>query len=121
MYPENEDHIFVNCIKVKEVRQVTNIWAKFFPESGDNVKDFLFVTDDPHDSSKSNVVKDLVKHAYFWLIWRSRNELLFKYRDFNPLAIANDIQSVTFLWFRNRCSAGKNTSWIDWCCNPLSL
>ncbi|KAJ9550272.1 hypothetical protein OSB04_014317 [Centaurea solstitialis] len=75
-YPETLNHLLMDCSKAVEVR---NIW-------------------------RLRIVKATVKQAYFWLLWKKRNVVLFNNSKFNSHLVANDIQSATFFWFHRRCS-----------------
>ena len=51
-----------------------------------------------NDSNKRQVkvMKDIVLHAYNWVIWRSHNDVVFTGKPFHPRVIANNIQSDAF-------------------------
>ena len=116
--PETVSHVFTDCKKAKEVRLVSNVWWKIFAEDANNLDSLITGTG---ANRKVRLIKDAVLQAYFWFIWKGRNEAVFNDARFNPGVVANNIQSEVFFWVRNRSNFGNNLNWTDWCCNPETM
>ena len=109
--PENGDHLFARRDKMLEVRKAVNCWWDVIPESCAGIQGLC---GDHRHSKKMNtfeLIKDAVMQAYCWAVWKCRNEVVFNCKSFNPLVVANDIQSVVYSWFCYRIFKGKNYSW----------
>ena len=67
------------------------------------------------------LVRDAIIQAYAWVVWKGRNDEIFKGETFIPLKAANDLKFLVFMWVCNRCAFGKKLSWNDWCLMPMSF
>ena len=121
MHRETGEHLFVVCNKTAEVRRVVNRWMDCLPENYTEFMDVLRADINLNQSGISTLIRDAITQAYCWVIWKGRNDVVFNRGVFNPLIVANNIQSIVFSWFCNRSSFGKNLSWQDWICNTRSL
>ena len=61
----------------------------------------------------SDKVRDAIMEAYYWVMWKARNDVISNGKCFNPLTAANDIQSVVYSWARYRCRNGVSITWYD--------
>ena len=120
-YPENREHAFVTCRKVLEVRKAINRWWDILPEQNSDFQEFANAVKLPTKPNNSDLVKGALVDAYFWLIWKGKNDVVFNGRSFNSLVIANEIQSVVYSWVPNRSCLGKSRNWHNWVCNLRHL
>ena len=118
-HPETVNHLFVECDKAIEARGVINTWWKVFASNGRRLDEILIADGD--NNRKVSTIKSVILHAYIWLIWKSRNTVAFKGTPCNPRIIANDVQSESFLWIKNRSVFGNSWNWLEWRCNPDSM
>ncbi|KAJ9547493.1 hypothetical protein OSB04_020036 [Centaurea solstitialis] len=121
--PESVKHLFVECDRTKAARGAINNWWRVLATNANELNGILLGDDDEgsDNNKKLRLAKNAIFHAYIWAIWKGRNEVVFNGTSFNPLLIANLVQSETYFWVKNRCAFGKNLSWLEWRCNPESL
>ncbi|KAJ9541514.1 hypothetical protein OSB04_028020 [Centaurea solstitialis] len=113
-HSEPRDHLFLSCSKEKEVRIAVNAWWKLFSVEGGRLDEILYRANNSEtNSNKRRLIEDTLVHAYLWLIWKGRNEVIFNNAHFNPSLIANHIQATACFWIHNRSSFGKLFSWSD--------
>ena len=117
--PKTRDHLFMTCQKSREVRRAVNRWWSVLMEGGGNCHD-------PADGfilGKQPKNLDLVKNAIFqaccWVLWKGRNEEIFKGVLFRPILAAREIQSIVFSWVSNKSRFSCNLLWKDWVCNSM--
>ena len=118
----NSGATFRNCSKVQEVRRMINTWWRGLLGSEHDSHGTL--DDDNGNGGKIRKIecaKEVVKHAYSWVIWKHRNKLVFNNTPFTPSVVANDIQAMSYFWFHNRSNYGKSVSWVGWCCSSSLL
>ena len=118
---ENAKHIFATCTKSTDIRKMVNKWWDVLAVRGDNLNAIFGSFKGMKQASKDDIIKDAIKQAYIWVVWKGRNDEIFNGVHFSTFRAANDIQSLVFSWYCNRSSFGKSTSWLDWSCNPGSL
>ncbi|KAJ9567662.1 hypothetical protein OSB04_003628 [Centaurea solstitialis] len=120
--PETRDHVFAACWVTIEVRRKLNAWWNLWVENANNHQNSLVQPEGPDQGSKvKEMAKDVVLHTYLWIVWKCRNKVLFNHSPINPCIVANNIQSVAYLWFHNRHFSGRSLCWADWCCLSFPL
>ncbi|XP_071709330.1 uncharacterized protein [Rutidosis leptorrhynchoides] len=55
-----------------------------------------------------------------YVIWKNRNEKIFKNKSWNVPVAVSDIQSKSFEWISKRCKT-KSIDWHTWIYNPRSI
>ena len=65
-------------------------------------------------------VGEVIGLAYFWEIWKQRNEKLFTSKMSNVFGIVNAIQARALVWLNVRSRIGMRISWDDWSKDPLT-
>ncbi|XP_071704328.1 uncharacterized protein [Rutidosis leptorrhynchoides] len=116
---ETVDHALFSCKKVRE------IWDKVFKWWG-----FVYNQQSLHNilngSSRVQCSENDVKiwQAMIWvsvyLIWKNRDNKVFKKSSWSPPIALCDIQVKSFEWIRKRCNK-VNIEWLDWLHNPHVL
>ena len=94
-----------------------NRWWNTLPEDGDAVKAAWSEDVSLNKPRKDALIKNAILQAYCWVVWSKRNEMFFRDGSFNPLLVANGIQSLVYSWVCNRGGVGKPVSWHVWSCN----
>ena len=120
-YPETGAHIFLECRLTGNVRKAINFWWKVFPERCSSMEEYFVAGRTANHDIKNTVIKEAIFHAFTWAIWKGRNDVVFNRKPFNPLLIANFIQTSVFSWVCNRSEIGRNRPWLYWICNPRSF
>ena len=109
--PESKEHIFKECCKVQEVRRLLNGWWKIFPGTRIGGQDGLVGSEERNTGmKKTEIAKEVVRDAFAWIVWKKRNDIVFKNASFIPSLIANDIQAIAFFWFHNRVYCSSSVS-----------
>ena len=120
-HSESGDHLFARCKKTWEVRNLINSWHNTFNDSCSNRQEVFGTFNNKKQASRVEIVRDAIIQAYTWVVWKGRNDEIFKGETFIPLKAANDIKFLVFMWVCNRCALGKKLSWNDWCLMPMSF
>ena len=97
------------------------MWAKLLPVQCSRVTELDDELIDGGLGQNDRMLKQVTRQAYVWSIWKGRNDVIFKNKEFNSLRTANDIQAVVFLWYSLRGDRSRMFDWNQWCCNPLSV
>ena len=95
-HQENGDHLFVTCTKSTEVRKTVNKWWNVLTECCLNTNEVLGNFSSMKQAGKTEIIQEAIIHAYVWVIWKGRNDEIFKGVPFNTLRAANEIQSLSF-------------------------
>lgn len=67
---------------------------------------------------RKRTVVGTILSCLLWNIWRARNDRIFKDLWISYTKVADNIISLSFLWYNHRSSNGYG-SWVDWCCSPF--
>ncbi|KAJ9537532.1 hypothetical protein OSB04_030265 [Centaurea solstitialis] len=84
-------------------------------ENGNISKEVFGTTTSSKHLSEEERIKDAIVQAYVWVVWKGRNDKIFKGDTLDTLRAANDIQALVS-WICNRSDFGKNLRWTDWSC-----
>ncbi|PWA38725.1 RNA-directed DNA polymerase, eukaryota, Reverse transcriptase zinc-binding domain protein [Artemisia annua] len=60
---------------------------------------------------------DAILRITSWVIWKHRNEKIFKNKDMSTNVVVTEIKALSHLWIHSR-SRGNIASWNDWVLNP---
>ena len=119
--PETAEHLFGFCRKTAEARDAINKWRLDLPTTGSRLEELCSIPTNMTKTSIKETVRQAMMMAFTWSIWKVRNEVIFKKGKFNALFVANEVQSLVFLWIRYRSLFGSTLSWTDWICNSWSV
>ncbi|KAJ0508307.1 putative reverse transcriptase zinc-binding domain-containing protein [Helianthus annuus] len=109
---ESIDHLFSSCFVSSTVWQNISAWCGLSPA-------LLFSTDDVlgmHNCIRNGQVKQKLVQCVVkigcWLIWKHRNEVVFKSARVNIGSILDDLRTTGFLWIKNRSKL--DIEWEQW-------
>ncbi|XP_071713432.1 uncharacterized protein [Rutidosis leptorrhynchoides] len=114
---ETVDHTLLFC------KQAFDIWSKVFEWWGLNVSSNLSVSelfgkDSSITMSESGAkIWQAVKWVCGYLIWRNRNQKVFKNKCWNIPVALNEIQVTSYDWIAKRFKA-KTLDWHRWLHSP---
>ena len=114
---EDVNHVFFSCNHAKEVWRWFIGWTKLMQESPTN---FSSLTDAVNSGNKDMKTKKMLwalVYVAIWLIWKDRNDAVFKNRKTFPMKTADEIQLVSYNWITLRAKR-RDIKWYDWCNFP---
>jgi hypothetical protein len=59
----------------------------------------------------------LIWHAVVWVIWKSRNNMIFNNKTFEILELVDDIKVLSWQWCLSRLNI-ETCLYFEWCWNP---
>ncbi|XP_071713334.1 uncharacterized protein [Rutidosis leptorrhynchoides] len=117
---ESISHYLLSCEKV------CNVWNRIFdwwslPRPPNSVLSSLLGSNSgQNNSGLGNQVWQAVLWTCIYLVWKFRNEKVFKKKDWSvPVAVC-EIQVKSFEWVSRRCK-DKHFDWNIWLHNPCTL
>ncbi|XP_071739149.1 uncharacterized protein [Rutidosis leptorrhynchoides] len=100
-----------------------DIWVNIFSwwginwVSNGNISDLLQGNSGNLGSDLGNDVWQAVLWTCCYLIWKNRNEKVFKYKGWNVPVAVREIQVKSFEWISKRCKT-KHLDWHNWLHTP---
>ncbi|XP_022031774.1 uncharacterized protein LOC110932826 [Helianthus annuus] len=114
LYDEDVDHLFVGCELAQKVWDLVSKWCKISGIYGFGIKDILGWHKQVRGCKKWRKLIYGIMQIALWVVWRSRNDLVFDGKEVKVDQIMNEIKQLGFLWIGSR-SRFKEISWVDWC------
>ncbi|KAJ0883842.1 putative RNA-directed DNA polymerase [Helianthus annuus] len=113
---ENETavHIFVTCNLAQQVWEFVVGWCKIRPFFILELKDFVDIHNRNRGSKKWHRVILSVVQVAIWVLWKTRNDIVFRHKQANLERIKEEIKTYSYLWIKNRAKCVA-LSWDDWC------
>lgn len=103
-YEETMDHLLTGCKASKELWNAIEGWCKISPMLIFSAKDLLTF----HKYVKGSKVRKLLVQSVIlvtcWVIWKSRNNVVFNGLKLHTEGMLNDVKTWGFLWIKNRFS-----------------
>ncbi|XP_071719324.1 uncharacterized protein [Rutidosis leptorrhynchoides] len=120
---ETVDHALFSCTKVREV------WDKIFNWRGVtsnqlNLDGILGGSVNLQLSKVGEKIWQAMIWTSLYLIWKNRNNKIFKKSSWSPPVALCDIQAMSYEWIGKRCKIKKeikNIEWLTWLHNPQSI
>ncbi|KAJ0435664.1 putative RNA-directed DNA polymerase [Helianthus annuus] len=116
---EDLDHLFVCCEAAQYVWDYISHWCKVSSIYAFSVKDLLEWHKNVRGNAKWRKLIYAIMQVAFWVIWRNRNDLVFKNKPVNWDRMTTEIKQLSFLWIGSR-STPKEISWEEWCTFDVS-
>ncbi|KAM0042665.1 putative RNA-directed DNA polymerase [Helianthus debilis subsp. tardiflorus] len=117
---ETAEHLFTGCGFSFGVWSVIGRWCKIDPVFAFHVSDLLQLAKDLSGGSWVKKVITGIVMITMWMIWKVRNEKVFRGKEPKVLDVTTTIKSFSFLWLKSR-SRFKDIVWNDWVVYPLYM
>ncbi|XP_071695898.1 uncharacterized protein [Rutidosis leptorrhynchoides] len=114
---ESVDHTLLFC------KQAFDIWFKVFEWWGLNALTSFSVAEIFGEGSSGTMTElganiwQAVKWVCGYLIWKNRNQKIFKNKCWNTPVALNEIQVTSYDWIAKRCKS-KTLDWYRWLHSP---
>ncbi|GKV08944.1 hypothetical protein SLEP1_g20513 [Rubroshorea leprosula] len=115
---EDVNHLFTKCRKVQLLWSKICLWWGFSFVPPDNASLLILQLCSLPDSKKARNCWIPIVLATAWLIWYSRNRVIFKSMTWDENNLADLVQSKTFEWIKG-ISTSAAFSFGDWCQFPM--
>ncbi|XP_021975366.1 uncharacterized protein LOC110870498 [Helianthus annuus] len=111
---EEADHLFVGCELAQHVWNFVSQWCKISSIFAFRVKDILDWHKQVRGCRKWRKLVYAIMQVALWVVWQSRNDLVFNDKEVSIDRITNEIKQLGFLWIGSRLSL-KEITWEEWC------
>ncbi|KAL4570897.1 hypothetical protein LXL04_026561 [Taraxacum kok-saghyz] len=117
---EETDHILVNCSFAGDVFRWLLSWCGIPDMPIGTVTEALDFAAKWGNCPKKRKIFLALLYGSFWIIWKSRNDILFNKIPTTPTKATDIIMTLVFDWIKHR---GRfcNCVWANWCCSPFSI
>lgn len=118
---ENEtvNHLFIHCAFSKEILRWLFNWCGIRQQNCDSVLELIQFAKAWGTDSKLKDIWNSILYCYFWCLWLSRNDKIFKKIHVIPAKVEDAIMTTSFSWCKNRASTGCG-NWAEWSCSPFN-
>lgn len=99
---ESMDHILTGCGFTNELWNAIEIWCRLPPMVVFSSKDLVFLHTHVKGSSVRKVLIQSVILVACWVIWKSRNNMIFNNSKANITVMLKEVKTLGFLWVKNR-------------------
>ncbi|XP_021974532.1 uncharacterized protein LOC110869599 [Helianthus annuus] len=106
---EDADHLFIFCYAAAVLWHKVSNWCKVQQIFAHSIKDLFEFYKSAHLDEPKRVYLQSIILATCWAIWKARNEKIFKGKHVNIEGTFGEMQTMTFLWIKNR--AKKSALW----------
>ncbi|KAJ0853894.1 putative reverse transcriptase zinc-binding domain-containing protein [Helianthus annuus] len=112
---ESADHLLVTCQYAQQVWVAISLWFKMpLPRYLLSVVELLeFAQQQQLADNKKKVIYTIIA-SVCWLLWRTRNDLIFNNKYKQVQKIIGEIKALSFLWINSR-SKNLKIDWKTWC------
>ncbi|KAF5772129.1 putative reverse transcriptase zinc-binding domain-containing protein [Helianthus annuus] len=111
---ETSSHLFVECYLAQKVWDFVVEWCKIRPFFILEIKDLVNIHNGYRGSAKWRRVIWSVIQVAIWVVWKTRNEVVFSHKKPNFERMKEEIKLLSFFWIKNRAKRVV-LSWDDWC------
>ncbi|XP_071687046.1 uncharacterized protein [Rutidosis leptorrhynchoides] len=116
---ESLDHSLFACKISKEIWVRVFNWWNMGNITSHGIRDLLIGDVGQNVTEVGKLIWQGVIWTGCYLIWKNRNEKVFKNKCWNVPVAVSEIQVKSFDWIAKRCKA-KDIVWLDWLHNPWS-
>lgn len=118
---ESADLVFIHCIGAKSIWRGCLQWMNIDLASHSNIKDH-FVMFSGILLGKRGITFSVCLWEYVvWIIWKTRNKLIFEGVEFNSVKILEEIKARLWSWILAKNFIHCNASLNSWLANPLYI
>ncbi|XP_035838138.1 uncharacterized protein LOC118485793 [Helianthus annuus] len=102
VYDEDVDHLFMGCEVAQCVWNFVSQWCRISSIFAFRVKDILDWHKYVKGCEKWRKLVYAIMQVALWVVWRSRNDVIFNNQEVSIDRILNEIKHLAFLWIGNR-------------------
>ena len=117
---ESLDHVFTDCSSARLISAHLSLWTDWWSVNETTVSGLWLSIDQGSSNKVRRLVKKLIAAAFFWILWKQRNDKAFGRAIKKEKEKCEKIQFVAFNWIKHRAKFGKILSWESWCSNPIN-
>ncbi|XP_071719087.1 uncharacterized protein [Rutidosis leptorrhynchoides] len=114
---ESVDHALLSCKQVREIWKNVFKWWNLGSFNVVSLDDIFKLSDSGSNSSFGKSIWQATRWICTYLIWKNRNNLVFRNKKWNVPMFLNEIQLKSFEWLSLR-SRKSNLDWHVWLSNP---
>ncbi|XP_071689850.1 uncharacterized protein [Rutidosis leptorrhynchoides] len=114
---ETMEHSFVFCSHAQEVWNRVYRWWNLGNYAPYSINEMLRDFPSQVGSATGSRIWQAVVWVSAYLIWKNRNNMVFRGKRWNAPVALNEIQVLSFDWISGRAK-GVNIDWNDWISNP---
>lgn len=101
---ETLDHLLTGCIGTNGLWNAIEDWCRLPPLIVFSAKDLILLSNHIKGSSVRKILIQSVIMVACWVIWKSRNNMVFNGSKVNIERMLKEIKTLGFLWIKNRAS-----------------
>ncbi|XP_071712477.1 uncharacterized protein [Rutidosis leptorrhynchoides] len=110
---ESLDHSLISCKLAKDILDKIFAWLGMGSTTYNNVRDLLNGDSGHNFSGLGKSIWQGILWASAYLMWKNRNDKVFKGKCWNIPVAVSEIQVQSFEWIAKRCKM-KNIEWHNW-------
>ncbi|XP_076914241.1 uncharacterized protein LOC143573177 [Bidens hawaiensis] len=115
LFPESSEHLMVKCRVAKWIWSIIHNWIKIpVPTHYESVLDLMDLSKEHKGKKEVILIIQATSFIMCWMIWRTRNDRIFKNLPVSVGKVINDIKATSFLWVKHRMRR-SSLDWEDWC------
>jgi len=116
---ESENHLFLNCGVFGQIWQLVCNWLGVCAADPSNVMDhfFQFSTSSGYATSRRPFMS-VIWFASTWIVWKERNDRLFRGKENSPIQLLEKIKLLSFWWLKSNFKV-FHYNFHFWCQNPF--
>ncbi|XP_071727211.1 uncharacterized protein [Rutidosis leptorrhynchoides] len=116
---ESVEHSLILCKFAMEVWERVCKWWGFANVVSLSISEAFLGKSSQHLSPLQILIWQAVEWSTGYLIWKNRNQKVFKDKSWSGPMALNEIQVISFEWISRRIK-GKSIDWLTWLSNPKS-
>ncbi|XP_071689418.1 uncharacterized protein [Rutidosis leptorrhynchoides] len=115
---EHLDHALLSCKLSKDIMERIFDWWRMGNLPSNYVRELLEGNSGHNLSDMGKIIWQAVIWSTVYLMWKNRNDKVFKNKCWSVPVAVNEIQVKSFEWIARRCKS-KKIEWHNWLHNPL--
>ncbi|KAL4586025.1 hypothetical protein LXL04_010655 [Taraxacum kok-saghyz] len=119
LYVETPDHVLVECPAARTTWSWIWRWCDLPENNFNTIEETINYAANWGKCVKKMRILISICYDTLWWIWKARNENVFKKLCIPPTTVADNIQSMVYIWIKHRSSI-KAKNWAECCSNPLT-
>ncbi|XP_071712611.1 uncharacterized protein [Rutidosis leptorrhynchoides] len=117
---ETSEHILFQCTFAVDIWSRVSRWWSSNPSSTSNYSALFSGTTSSSNPNNYSKLWQAIEWITGYLLWKNRNNMVFKKKKGNGPLLLSEIQIKSFEWISNR-SRKLSLTWLQWLTNPSSF